>query len=138
MSNNADTTIKTEHQLEENLMGVLRTRNACRLPREHGQVKSLSAEKNETCFGMLVKKLAHTHRFEHEPSGLKSKHLTTRPRTPELCDLRAETSGRAEKKHPHFPITLVYHKCKKRILCKLASPGTNETFPYNSRTSHCP
>ena len=34
------------------------------------------------------KKLAHTHGFEH---GLKSKHLTTRPRTPELCDLRAET-----------------------------------------------
>ena len=58
MSNNADTTIKTEHQLEENLMGVLRTRNACRLPREHGQVKSLSAEKNETCFGMLVKKIS--------------------------------------------------------------------------------
>ena len=29
-------------------------------------------------------KLAHTHRFEHETSGLKSKHLTIRPRTPEL------------------------------------------------------
>ena len=36
-------------------------------------------------------KIAHTHRFEHEPSGLKSKHLTTIPRTPELCELRAET-----------------------------------------------
>ena len=43
------------------------------------------------CLGILVKKLAHTHGFEHEPSGLKSKHLTTGPRTPELCDLRAET-----------------------------------------------
>ena len=27
----------------------------------------------------LVKKLAHTHRFEHESSGFKSKHLTTTP-----------------------------------------------------------
>ena len=54
--------------------------------------ESHSAEKVRTfCFGILVKKLAHTHGFEHEPSGLKSKHLTTRPRTPELCDLRAET-----------------------------------------------
>ena len=43
------------------------------------------------CFGILVKKLPHTHGFEHEPSGLKSKHLTTRPRTPELCDVWAET-----------------------------------------------
>ena len=61
---------------------------------------------------MLVKKLAHTHRFEHEPSGLKSKHLTPRPRTPELCELWAETSCRAEK-HPHFTITLAYRKCNK-------------------------
>ena len=57
------------------------------------------AEKVRTfCFGILVKKLAHTHGFEHEPSGLKSKHLTTRPRTPELCDLRAETRVVARKK----------------------------------------
>ena len=42
-------------------------------------------------FGILVRKLAHTHGFDYEPSGLKSKHLTTRPRTPELYDLRAET-----------------------------------------------
>ena len=56
-------------------------------------------------------KIAHTHGFEHEPSGLKSKHLTTRPRTPELatCGLKRE-SCRAEKKHPHFPITLAYGK----------------------------
>ena len=27
------------------------------------------------CFGMLVNKLAHTHRFEHEPSGLKASIL---------------------------------------------------------------
>ena len=63
--------------------------------------KSLRAKKVETfCFRMLVKNLAHTHRFEHEPSGLESKHLTTRPRTSELCELRAETSYRAKKKAP--------------------------------------
>ena len=53
-----------------------------------------SAEKVRTfCFGILVKKNSAYAwvGFEHEPSGLKSKHLTTRPRTPELCDLRAET-----------------------------------------------
>ena len=65
-----------------------------------------SAEKSgklrNTC-----KKLAHTHRFEHQPSGLKSKHLTTRPRKPELCSLPVETSCRAEKTHQHIPITLV-------------------------------
>ena len=43
------------------------------------------------CFEKLAKKLAHTHGPEHDPSGLRSKHLTTRSRTPELCDLRAET-----------------------------------------------
>ena len=67
-------------------------------------------KKVETFFGMLVKNLAHTHRFEHEPSGLRSKHLTTRPRTPEVCELRAETSCRAEKNHPHFSIKLAYRK----------------------------
>ena len=76
--------------------------------------ESHSAEVRTFCFGVLVKKLAHTHGFEHEPFGLKSKHLTTRPRTPELCDLRAETRVcRAEKKHPHFPITIAYRKCKE-------------------------
>ena len=61
--------------------------------------ESHSAKKVRTfCFGILVKKLAHTHGFEHEPSGLKSKFLTTRPRTPELCDLRAETRVVARKK----------------------------------------
>ena len=60
------------------------------------------------CFGILVKKLAHTHGFEHETSGLKSKHLTTRPRTRETwkrasCRVKSD-SCRAEKKHPHFPI----------------------------------
>ena len=48
--------------------------------------------------------------FEHKTSGLKSKHLNTRPRTPELCDwLKRELSR--EKKHPQFPITLAYRKC---------------------------
>ena len=66
------------------------------------------------CFGILVKKLAHTHGFEHETSGLKSKHLTTRPRTRETCELPREIrelSHFPEKKHPHFPITLAYRKC---------------------------
>ena len=86
--------------------------------------KSLTAEKGGSlivrkkrsfCFGILVKKLAHTHRFEHEPSGLKSKHRT-RPRTPELCDLRTETRELSPgKKHPHFPITLAYRKCNQRL-----------------------
>ena len=82
--------------------------------------ESHSAEKVRTfCFRIVVKKLAHTHGFEHEPSGLKSKRLTTRPRTPELCDLRAETRVVARKeKHPHFPITLAYRKCNQtRAAC---------------------
>ena len=67
------------------------------------------------CFGILVKKLAHTHGFEHETSGLKSKHLTTRPRTRETCELPREIRelSRGKKKHPHFPITLAYRKCKQ-------------------------
>ena len=62
------------------------------------------------CFRILVKNLAHTHGFEHESTGLESKHLTTRPKKSELCDLRSETSCRAEK-NLHFPITLAYRKC---------------------------
>ena len=59
---------------------------------------------------MRVKKLAHTHRFEHGIFGLKSKYFTTRPRTPELCDLWAETRELLRrKKHLRFPITLAYH-----------------------------
>ena len=67
------------------------------------------------CFGILVKKLAHTHGFEHETSGLKSKHLTTRPRTRETCELPREIRelSRGKKKHPHFTITLAYRKCKQ-------------------------
>ena len=76
--------------------------------------KILIVPKRTFCFGILVKKLAQTHGFEHETSGLKSKHLTTRPRTPELCDLRAETRELSRgKKHPHFSITLAHRKCKK-------------------------
>ena len=72
------------------------------------------------CLGILVKKLAHTHGFEHETSGLKSKHLTTRPRTRETCELPREIRelSRGKKKHPHFPITLAYRKCKN-IGCPL-------------------
>ena len=73
---------------EGNLWGYLKISKVSK-SRKGG---SHSAEKVRIfCFGLLVKKLAHTPGFEHEPSGLKSKHLTTRPRTPELCDLRAET-----------------------------------------------
>ena len=61
--------------------------------------KSHSAEKVRTfCFGILVKKLAHTPGFEHETSGLKSKHLTTRPRTRETCELPREIRVVARKK----------------------------------------
>ena len=57
------------------------------------------------CFRILVRKLAHTHGFEHETFGLKSKHPTTRPRTPELCDLRAETRELSPgKKAPTLPL----------------------------------
>ena len=74
---------------------------------------SQSRKREEYLLRNTCKKVAHTHGFEHEPSGLKSKHLTTRPRTPELCDLRAETRALSRgKKHPRFPITLAYRKCK--------------------------
>ena len=57
------------------------------------------------CFGILVKKLAHTHGFEHEISGLKSKHLTTRPRTRETCELPREIRelSRGKKSTRTFP-----------------------------------
>ena len=57
------------------------------------------------CFGILVKKLAHTHGFEHETSGLKSKHLTTRPRTRETCELPREIRelSRGKKSTRTFP-----------------------------------
>ena len=38
----------------------------------------------------VEKKLAHTQGFEPGASGLKSRHLTTRPKKSELCDLRSE------------------------------------------------
>ena len=75
--------------------------------------KSHSAEKVRTfCFGILVKKLAYTHGFEHEPSGSKSKHLTTRPQTTELSDLRAETRELSRgKKAP----TLSHNTCLSQV-----------------------
>ena len=76
------------------------------------------------CFGKLVKKLAHTHGFEHETSGLKTKHLTTRPRTRETCEL-----SRGKKKHPHFPITLAYRKCKYTVGFTV-SPRQVQTFKF--------
>ena len=74
--------------------------------------KSHKAEKSQCrkkvrnlCFGILVKKLAHTHGFEHETSGLKSKHLTTRPRTRETCELPREIRelSRGKKSTRTFP-----------------------------------
>ena len=57
------------------------------------------------------KKLAHRRGFEPGPYGLKSKHLTARPKKCELCDLRSEMRVVARKKNSHFPITLAYRKC---------------------------
>ena len=75
--------------------------------------ESHSAEKVRTfCFGTFVKKMAYTHGFEHEPFGLKGKHLTTRPRTPELCDLRAETRDLSRgKKAP----ALSHNTCSSQV-----------------------
>ena len=82
-------------------------------------------------FGILVKILAHTHGFEHETSGLKSKHLTTRPRTRETCELPREIRVVArKKKHPHFPITLAYRKCNKYYCCLVQ----NKTKVSKNRT----
>ena len=76
--------------------------------------ESHSAEKSKNLLLQnTYKKIAHTHGFEHETSGLKSKHLTTIPRTCELCDLPLETSCGPEKKRPNFPKTLAYRKCKQ-------------------------
>ena len=58
----------------------------------------VSKKVDTLCFGLLVKNLAHRHRFKHEPSALKSKHITARPRTLELCELRAETRAVVRQK----------------------------------------
>ena len=56
------------------------------------------------CFENFVKKkLAHRHGFEPGPSGLKSKHLTARPKKSELCDLRSETRELSRGKKIAFP-----------------------------------
>ena len=62
--------------------------------------KSHNAEncKRTFCFGILVKKLVHTHGLDHE----RLNYAT--------CGLKRK-SCRLEKKHPHFPITLAYRKC---------------------------
>ena len=57
---------------------------------QRGEPKSLIVQKKVRtfCFRILVKNLAHTHGFEHETSGLESKHLTTRPRTRATCRVK--------------------------------------------------
>ena len=71
--------------------------------KSHKAEKSHSAEKSENF--LLQNTLAHTHGFEHETSGLKSKHLTTRPRTHEMCDLPREMRelSRGNKNTRTFP-----------------------------------
>ena len=63
------------------------------------------------CFGLLVKK-AHTHGFKHELSGLKSKHLTTRPQTVELCDLPREMRELSRGKKA---TTLSHNTCLSQV-----------------------
>ena len=87
---------KYQKELRGNLLGTL----------EIFEKKSKSKKGGESqCqkIGNLLlwnacEKLAHTHRFEHETSGLKSKHLTTRPRPRGLCDLPREMRVVARKK----------------------------------------
>ena len=74
--------------------------------KSHKAEKSHSAEKNQNLLlRNTCKKLAHTHGFEHETSGFKSKHLTTRPRTRETCELPREIRelSRGKKSTRTFP-----------------------------------
>ena len=78
---------------------------------KRGEGESHIVEKSENLLlrKFCLKKLAHRHGFEPGPSGLKSKHLTARPKKSELCDLRSETRELSRgKKNSHFPITLAY------------------------------
>ena len=78
---------------------------------------SLSAEKiGNHLLRNACKKLPHKHRFEHEPSGLKAciLPLDHERLSSATCGLKRE-SCRAEKKHPHFPITFAYCKCNKSL-----------------------
>ena len=79
------------------------------------------------CFGIPVKKPAHTHGLEHQTSGLKSKHLTTRPRTPDLCDLQAETKKLSPGKtcSSTFPLHLL-----------IASVTTSERLLFWFQSNH--
>ena len=53
------------------------------------------------CFGILVKKLAHTHGFEHETSGLKASILPLDHERVKRASCRVKSeSCRAEKKAP--------------------------------------
>ena len=75
--------------------------------KSHKAEKSHSAEKSQNLLlrNTCKKKLAHTHGFEHETSGLKSKHVTTRPRTRETCELPREIRelSRGKKSTRTFP-----------------------------------
>ena len=66
------------------------------LKKGEGLKVTKNVERGDLLLLNASKKLAHTQRFENESSGLKSKNLT-RLRTPEVCDLPAKTSCRAEK-----------------------------------------
>ena len=83
-------------------MGTLKNfREKISKPKKGGSLK-VPKKRKRSASKNLFKKLAHTHGFEHEPSGLKSKHLITGPRTPELPITLAYRN-----------ITLAYRKCKK-------------------------
>ena len=91
---------KFEQKLKGKRFGDIKMFSKKRLKAEKG---SLSAKKSENVLlrNTCKKKLAHTRGFKHESSRFKNKHLTTRPRTPELCDLWAETRELSpEKKAP--------------------------------------
>ena len=56
-----------EKSREDPLGTLTNFRKKCRKAEEVGSF--IVPKKLEICFGMLVKKLTHTHQFEEEPSG---------------------------------------------------------------------
>ena len=101
---NIHSVVKYHTKLKGGPLGTFETFRKNRANSKRGEVSVPKKWKGGPFyFGMLVKKLAHTHQFEHKTSGLKSKHLATRPRTPELCNLPAGTSCRAEKRTHTYP-----------------------------------
>ena len=87
--------------------------------------KSRSAEKSGKGTLLLqnaCKKYVHVHRFEYETSGSESKHLITRPRAPELCELPAEMRVVARKKSTR---TFQKHVLIASVIIKSRESGIN-------------